>query len=130
MKQYNIYAGLSGSFGGANYQYTGLYETVEEAKDDAFQAACWNYDQYRGLYKLPSWEDAVKAYCADQGIDLEDFDEDDEEVFQEVKEYYDEAREDWLYYYIVPTDEDNIDQEDLILGYVSEDGSTGQTDSE
>lgn len=39
MKQYNIYSGLGGSFGGANYQYTGLYETEEEAEDDAFQAA-------------------------------------------------------------------------------------------
>lgn len=129
MKQYNIYAGLGGSFGGAHYQFTCLYETKEEAEDDAFQAACEDYDQYEGLHGLPGWEDAVNAYCADQGIDPEDYEEDDESL-QEVESYYDEARENWLCYYVVPTDEDDIDQEDLIIGYVMEDDSTSQADSE
>lgn len=127
MKQYNIYAGLGGSFGGANYQYTGLYETQEEAEEDAFQAACEDYEQYEGLHGLPDWEDAVEAYCSDQGINQEDF---DDEVLQEVEEYYDDAREDWLCYYVVPTDEDNIDQDDLIIRYVIEDDSTSQANSE
>ncbi len=130
MKQYNIYAGLGGSLGGANYQYTGLYETEEEAEDDAFQAACEDYDQYAGVYGLPSWEDAVEDYCVHQGIDPEDFDGDDNEAFQKVEEYYDGARESWLCYHVVPTDEDNIDQEDLILGYIIGDDSAGQADSE
>lgn len=130
MKQYNIYAGLGGSFGGASYQYTGLYETREEAEDDAFQEACQHYDQYSGLHGLPGWEDAVNAYCADQGINPEDFDEGDDEILQEVDTYYDEARESWLCYYVVPTDEDGIDQEDLIISYVIEDDSTSQADSE
>lgn len=130
MKQYNIYAGLGGSFGGANYQYTGLYETEDEAVDDAFQAACEDYDQYAGVHGLPSWEDAVEDYCTNLGIDPEDFDEDDDEALQEVEEYYNEARESWLCYHVVHTDEDNIDQDDLILGYVIEDDSTSQADSE
>lgn len=129
MKQYNIYSGLGGSFGGAKYQYTDLYETQEEAEDDAFQAACENYDQYAGVHGLPSWKDAVEAYCIDRGIDPEDFDEDDDEALQEVEEYYDGARESWLCYRVVPADEDNIDQKDLILGYVIEDDSTSQTNS-
>ncbi len=129
MKQYNIYAGLGGSFGGAKYQYTGLYETQEEAEDDAFQAACENYDQYEGFQGLPSWKDAVEAYCVDQGIDLEEFNEDDDESLQEVEEYYNDARENWLCYYAIPTDEDNIDQKDLIPGYIIEDDSTSQTNS-
>lgn len=130
MKQYNIYAGLGGSFGGANYQYTGFYETEDEAVDDAFQAACEDYDQYSGVHGLPSWEDAVEDYCTNLGIDPEDFDKDDSEVLQEVEEYYDGARESWLCYRVVPTDEDNIDQEDLILDYVIGDDSTSQADSE
>ena len=130
MKQYNIYAGLGGSFGGANYQYTGLYETQDEAEDDAFQAACEDYEQYAGCHNLPCWEDAVEEYCTSNGIDPEDFDNEDEEALQEVEECYNEARENWLCYYVVPTDEDNIDQEDLIIGYVIEDDSTSQADSE
>lgn len=130
MKQYNIYAGLGGSFGGAQYQFTGLYENEDEAVEDAFQAACEDYDQYVGTHGLPGWEDAVEAYCNDQGIDLEDFDEDDDEVLQEAEEYYSEARESWIEYWAVPTDEDSIDQNDLILGYILEDDSTSQADSE
>ena len=130
MKQYNIYSGLGGSFGGAQYQFTGLYETQEEAEDDAFQSACENYEQYEGLHGLPGWGDAVEAYCNSLGIDPDDFDEDDDEALQEVEEYYDEARESWLSYYAVPTDEDSIDQDDLIIGYILEDDSASQADSE
>lgn len=129
MKQYNIYSGLGGSFGITRYQYTDLYETQEEAEDDAFQAACENYDRYAGLYGLFSWKDAIEAYCADRGIDIEEFNEDDDEALQEVEEYYNDARENCLCYHAIPTDEDNIDQKDLILGYVIEDDSTSQTNS-
>ncbi len=126
MKQYNIYAGLSGSFGGANYQYTSLCETGEEAEEEAFQIACENYEQYEGLHSLYSWEDAIKDYCNDQEIDPEDLTYEDT---QEIEDYYDGGRESWLDYYAVPTDEDNIDPEDLIIGYTTEDDSTSQADS-
>lgn len=130
MKQYNIYAGLGGSFGGAHYQYTGLYETRDEAENGAFQTACDDYEQYSGLHGLPNWEDAINDYCENNGIDPEDFGEEDEEVSQEIEEYYNEARESWLEYYVVPTDEDGIDQDDLIIGYIVEDDSSSQADSE
>lgn len=129
MKQYNIYSGLSGSFGGASYQYTGLYETEDEACDDAFKSACEDYEQYAGSHGLFSWEDAIDAYCTDNGIDREDFVETDENS-EEIEEYYNEERESWLEYKVVPTEEDDIDQEDLVIGYVIEDDSTSQTDSE
>lgn len=129
MKQYNIYAGLEGNFRGASYLFTGLYETQEEAENDAFQVACENYDQYAGVHGLPSWKDAVETYCIDQGIDLEEFKEDDDGVLQEVKEYYNDARENWLCYHVVLTNEDDIDPEDLILNYIIEDGSTSQAGS-
>lgn len=128
MKQYNIYSGLGGSFGGASYQYTGLYETEDEAYDDAFELACADYEQYASLHGLFSWEDAIDAYCADNGIDREDFVETDENS-EEIEEYYNEERESWLEYQAIPTEEDDIDQEDLIIGYVIEDDSTSQTDS-
>lgn len=129
MKQYNIYAGLGGSFGGANYQYTTLCETEDEAFDEAYERACEEYEQYEGLYGLPGWEDATREYCEELGISQEELEDTDEESLA-IEEYYNEARENWLAYHIVPTEEDDIDQEDLILGYVFEDDSSSQTDSE
>lgn len=129
MKQYNIYAGLGGSFGGANYQYTTLCETEDEALDEAYKCACEEYEQYEGLYELPSWEDATREYCEELGISQEELKDTDEESLA-IEEYYNETRENWLAYHIVPTEEDDIDQEDLILGYVFEDDSSSQTDSE
>lgn len=127
MNQYNIYAGLGGSFGGARYQFTSLCETIEEAKDEAFQAACEEYESYAGIHGLPSWEDAIADYCADNDINPDEYSGEDSEA---VEEYYNEIRESWLDYSVVPTDEDNIDPEDLILGYVVEDGNSSETDSE
>lgn len=129
MKQYNIYAGLGGSFGDANYQYTTLCETEDEALDEAYERACEEYEQYEGLHGLPSWEDATREYCEELGISQEELEDTDEESLA-IEEYYNEARENWLAYHIVPTEEDDIDQEDLILGYVFEDDSSSQTDSE
>lgn len=128
MKQYNIYAGLNGSFGGAKYKFTSLCETEDEAYEEAFQAACEDYESY-SIHGLPNWEDAINAYCKENEINTEDFEETDDNS-QEIEEYFNEARENWLSYYAVPTDEDDIDPEDLIIGYVIEDDNTSQADSE
>ena len=129
MKQFNIYARLSGSFGGATYQYTSLYETEEEASKEAFQIACDEYESHEGYHGLIDWEGAIDLYCEDNGINREDF-EDNYENSLEVEEYYSEARESWIEYWAVPTDKDNIDQEDLVLDYIIEDDSSSQADSE
>lgn len=129
MKQFNIYAGLSGSFGGAHYQYTTLCESQDEAYNEAYEAACEEYDSYAGLHGLPSWEDAVNSYCEDLGITPDDLEDTDEE-YLEIEELYNETMEGWLAYHVVPTEEDDIDQEDLILDYVIEDDSSSSTDSQ
>lgn len=126
MKQYNIYAGLNGSFGGANYQFTTLCETEDEALGDAFESACEEYEQYSGLYRLPGWEDAIREYCENNNLSEDELTDEDS---QEIEEYYNDARESWLNYYVVETDKDGIDQNDLIIGYTVKDGSSSQTDS-
>lgn len=123
MKQYNIYAGLAGGFGGATYQYTGLYETQEEAEEDAFTAACEEYESYAGCHGIRSLADI----CEDEGLDPEDMTAEDDEAVQSI---YEEDRESWIDHYAVPTEEDDIDPEDLVIGYIVEDGSASQTDSE
>ena len=126
MKQYNIYAGLGGSFGDANYQFTTLCETEDEALDEAFESACEKYEQYAGLHGLPDWEDAVLEYCENNNLSEDELTDEDS---QEIEECYNDARESWLDYYVVATDKDGIDQNDLIIGYPVEDDSSSQTDS-
>ena len=128
MKQYNIYAGLGGNFEDANYHYTTLCETEDEALNEAYECACEEYEQYGRLHGLLSWEDAVNSYCEELGISQEELEDTDEESLA-IEEYYNEVRENWLAYHIVLTEEDDIDQEDLILDYVFEDDSSSQTDS-
>lgn len=126
MKQYNIYAGLGGGFGGANYQFTTLCETEDEALGEAFESACEEYEQYSGLHGLPGWEDAVREYCENNNLSEDELTDEDS---QEIEECYNDARESWLDYYVVATDKDGIDQNDLIIGYTVEDDSSSQTDS-
>lgn len=127
MKQYNIYAGLGGSFGGANYQFTTLCETEDEALGEAFESACEEYEQYSGLHGLPGREDAVREYCENNNLSEDELTDEDS---QEIEECYNDARESWLDYYVVATDKDGIDQNDLIIGYTVEDDSSSQTDSQ
>jgi hypothetical protein len=127
MKQYNIYAGLKNGFGGAQYQFTDLCENKDEAENEAYAIACGEYDSYQELHGLYSWEDAQRDFCNENGIDPENC---DENSFDAIQEYYEDAREEWLDYYVISTDEDDIDQEDLIIGYLIDNGNSSQTTSE
>ena len=129
MRQYNIYAGLNGGFGGASYQYTALCDNEDEAYEEAYQVACEEYDSYGGLHGLLDWDSAVEAYCEDRNLDSDNLSDED---IQSIEDMISEDRENWIEYWAIPTDEDNIVSEDLILGYIisDEDDNTSQTDSE
>lgn len=47
--KYKIYAGLSGGFGGATYQKTEDYSSMDEALEDAYALAVEEYQSYEGL---------------------------------------------------------------------------------
>ena len=60
MDKYNIYAGLGGSFGGANYKFTTEANSLEEATDIAYQVAVEEYEGYEGFYGLKTWIDCAE----------------------------------------------------------------------
>lgn len=107
MDKYNIYAGLGGSFGGANYKFTIEANSLEEAEDIAYQEAVEEYEEYEGYHGLKTW-----AECAEElGVDIENEDSD------EVDDLYNEEIESWIEYYAILTSEDkNISKDELVMG--------------
>lgn len=108
LKQYNVYAGLGGGFGGAFYQFTTLAESEDDANELAYEAAIAEYESYEGTKGLRTIEDIRDE--EDQTLSDED-----------IEEIYCSEREDWLEYYVVLTSEDDIDEEELILDYIIDD---------
>jgi hypothetical protein len=81
--KYKIYAGLSGSFGGATYQETLEFDNEEEAYQCSFDYACEIYEMYSFHFK-----------SVDQIMEEEKCNE------ETAIEIYNEERESWLSYYI------------------------------
>lgn len=96
LKNYNIYAGLGGSFGGAKYVGTLNNVTSEVASDVAFESAIEEYESYEGYHGLRDVGDIME----EEGVDE-----------QEAYDIYIEERESWLDYYAVPTDEDELNDD-------------------
>ena len=82
---YRIYAGLGGSFGGAQLIGEWEFDSREAAESAAFAAACDEYENYDGMYGLRS---------VDEIAEEEECDED------EALRVWEEERESWLDYYV------------------------------
>lgn len=115
LKEYNIYAGLGGSFGGARYQYTTIAESEEDAVNEAYSIACEEYDSYAGYHGIRSYDDIA-----------EDEDLDPETDSEEIEEIYRQECEDWVDYKAVLTSEDKETSEDeIVRDYIIEEESEG-----
>ena len=87
--KYAIYAGLSGGFGGAIFQYVGDFDSEDEALGAAHDKAVEEYESYEGCHGLMDWEDVRD--------DLrESWDEEPGE--DDVRERYIEEVESWIDY--------------------------------
>ena len=109
MQEFNVYAGLGGSFGGANYHSTILAKNINEATNYAYECARDEYEMYEGERGIKSWYDVALEMGFDS--DVADMSEAEEE---EVSEVYNNEVEDWICYYAVLTSEDDIPEEKLI----------------
>lgn len=102
MPRFKIYAGLSGGFGGANYRFTGEYETEEEACLDAYNEAVEEYVSYEGCHGLLDWGEC-KETLLEEGEDITD---------EDVDDYYREEIEGWIEYYAIMISDDDIEEEE------------------
>lgn len=98
--RYNIYAGLGGSFGGATYQGTGDFKSRESAEQAAYEAAVEEYEMYEGSHGILDWNDVAEN---------NNLDPDDESNESEIDELYNEEKESWMEYYVVLTEEDDLE---------------------
>ena len=125
LKEYNIYSGLGGGFGGASYQYTTLCESAEDAEKEAYESAVEEYQSYEGFNSIPTWSDSLDAAMEENPGVPED------ELHEIADEIYNSIMEEWIEYYCILTEDDDIEEDDLIRDYVIEDDSdTGETCSQ
>lgn len=126
MKQYNIYAGLGGNFGGAYYQYTTLANSLKEAQHEAWEAAYNQFNLMEGCHNFYNEENFIKEYCLNNNRNRDELKNVDLAIIEEL---YSDELDKWLCFDAILTEEDNIDKDNLILGYIVEDDSSNQTGS-
>lgn len=107
LREYNIYEGLGGGFGGANYHSTILAESRREADEYAYTLACDTFESYEGERGIRSWDECAEDLDIDPNTNYLD-------EIAAVNAEYDNEREAWIEYYSVPTEEDDIPDDELV----------------
>lgn len=108
MEKYNIYAGLGGSFGGAQYQYTIEANNKREAEEIAYNEALEIYQDFEGTYGIMDWNDCAIS------LEIDPYTENND-LIAEVDELYNEEMENWIKYYAILTSKDKeTSKEELI----------------
>lgn len=103
MSLYNIYAGLSGGFGDAEYQGTADFDSEEEALQVAYEFAVDDYQSYEGMQGVLDWFEVA-----------EQNDLNPDEDGDEIDRLYNDEIESWIDYYVILTENDeNINPEDI-----------------
>ena len=107
---YNIYAGLGGSFGDAEYKGTIDCKTFDDATQIAYELAIEEYESYAGMKGLKSYDEVAIDYLIEENIidnedefDTYELSESDEEY---ITELYNDTVESWLDYFVIETSKD------------------------
>lgn len=99
---YDIYAGMSGGFGGASFQITEEYRTIEDAFHSAYEIAVEIYQSYEGTNGILCWDECKETLEEEWG----------EVTDEDVDDYYREEVEGWIEYYAVEHDDKNPPEEE------------------
>ena len=113
MVLYNIYHGLGGGFGGANYDYTDYFAAQENAEIAAYETAWEDYESYEGMHGLRDWETVARDYIEEECLNC-DIDELSYQALEDIHEEYTDEVEGWLDYKVIPTLEDQQIDIDMI----------------
>ena len=109
MPWFKIFAGMGGSFGGAQYHGTFEFENMDEAHQEAYRLAEEEYQSYEGCHGILSYEDCEED-LRDSGFIDEDMT--DDEIDDMVYFHYLEKVESWISYYALPaTGPDDQDED-------------------
>lgn len=101
--KFKIYAGLKGSYGGAEYIRTEDFVSKEVAEYVAFEVANSIYERHEGTIEYPSLPYFEEFYCCENGYELSDLTEND---FARILERYNEEIEDAIEFYVEEDDEE------------------------
>ena len=99
MAWFKIFAGMGGSFGGAQYHGTYEYADIEEATQAAYLKAEEEYQSYEGYHGILSYADCEEDL---QDSGFIDGDMSDDEIEDMVYSHYREEIESWVSYYALP----------------------------
>lgn len=107
---YNIYAGLGGGFGDAEYKGTIDCNTFNDATQVAYELAIEEYESYAGMRGLKSYDEIAIDYLMEENIidnedefDTYELSETDEKY---ITELYNDTVESWLDYFVIETSKD------------------------
>ena len=106
MKEFNIYTGKKGKL---KYSFTSVFESEEEAQKEALDTL---RNEYEALPKMPTYDDATK--------EAENKSRDAYETVSLAKTIYYSYILSWGEYKVVPTEEDSMSREELIIAYVAD----------
>lgn len=95
MEKYNLYAGMSGGFGGLHYHRTEEFNSHEEALHAAYMLAEEEYQSYEGYHGILSREECEEDCRASEWIGDDMTDNEIEDV---VDARYQEEIENWIVY--------------------------------
>ena len=95
--KFEIFAGLGGSFNNETSMGIEEFDSIEEARDAAYEDACDAYDNVSGTHGLRSQEEIVLSLK--EAADYAGVTEDEQE--EEAWEVYDDEREGWLKCHVV-----------------------------
>ena len=106
MKEFNIYTGQKGKL---KYSFTSVFESEEEAKKEALETLRFEYE---ALPKMPTYQDATN--------EAENQSRDAYETVALARTIYYSYILSWGEYKVIPTEEDSMNREDLIIAYVAD----------
>ena len=99
MMKYNIYAGMGGEFGGAQFVETVDFPTLDDANQYAYDQAWEEYEFHADCYDILNWIKKVYDKLKEAG-ELDGMT--DNEIRDFVNTHYQEEVENWIEWYAEP----------------------------